>query len=297
MLKARSDNDTVDKIVECFANFESETSLITWIARVASKSNIADTAITRRSRRIKSIECWGWHSHCNPDRTWHLHKTLMGETAVQMPDNPQVEKRLLVLCTVWEWISLCPSRQSIIHETNEIRCDFKCLWNYGSGRDVEGSCFRSFVVSPTTTPSATWTFTRFRAWCPRLEACHHTCWVHHIYNPQPKRLCRCLDNPQVEKRLLVLCTVWEWIMRQYFKAVVCLTWEELSWIVGVNELDFLSDAQTTPTAKPRTLWRTTHWMIQRKTSRQIILLFNVMKKSTSLIIEQNWNKSIWNILE
>lgn len=42
MLKARSDNDTVDKIVECFANFESETSLITWIARVASKSNIAD---------------------------------------------------------------------------------------------------------------------------------------------------------------------------------------------------------------------------------------------------------------
>ena len=42
LLKARSDNDTVDKIVERFANFESETSLITWISRVASKSNIAD---------------------------------------------------------------------------------------------------------------------------------------------------------------------------------------------------------------------------------------------------------------
>ena len=42
MLKARSDNDVVDKIVEQFAHFESNSNLCTWLARVASKSNIAD---------------------------------------------------------------------------------------------------------------------------------------------------------------------------------------------------------------------------------------------------------------
>ena len=42
MLKARSDNDVVDKIVEKFAYFESNSNLCTWLARVASKSNIAD---------------------------------------------------------------------------------------------------------------------------------------------------------------------------------------------------------------------------------------------------------------
>ena len=42
MLKARSENDVVDKIVEQFANFESKSNLCTWLARVASKSNIAD---------------------------------------------------------------------------------------------------------------------------------------------------------------------------------------------------------------------------------------------------------------
>ena len=42
MLKARSDNFVVDKLVELFATFESTSQVITWIDRVASKSNIAD---------------------------------------------------------------------------------------------------------------------------------------------------------------------------------------------------------------------------------------------------------------
>jgi len=54
----------------------------------------------------------------------------------------------------------------------------------------------------------------------------------------------------------------------------------------VNELDFLSDAQTTPTAKPRTLWRTTLNDPAEDISSDHSP-FNVMKKSTSLIIEQN----------
>lgn len=55
MLKARSDNDTVDKIVEQFANFESETYLITWIARVASKINIADAPSRGETSEFKAI--------------------------------------------------------------------------------------------------------------------------------------------------------------------------------------------------------------------------------------------------
>ena len=42
MLKARSDNCVVDALVEQFAIFESKSQVLTWIDRVASKSNIAD---------------------------------------------------------------------------------------------------------------------------------------------------------------------------------------------------------------------------------------------------------------
>ncbi len=42
MLKAKSDNSKVDKLVEQFAIFESRSQVFSWIARVASKSHIAD---------------------------------------------------------------------------------------------------------------------------------------------------------------------------------------------------------------------------------------------------------------
>ena len=42
MLKARSDICVVDALVEQFAIFESKSQVLTWIDRVASKSNIAD---------------------------------------------------------------------------------------------------------------------------------------------------------------------------------------------------------------------------------------------------------------
>ena len=55
MLKARSDNDVVDKIVQRFASFEPETKLCTWLARVASKSNIADPPSRGASAKINEI--------------------------------------------------------------------------------------------------------------------------------------------------------------------------------------------------------------------------------------------------
>lgn len=64
-------------------------------------------------------------------------------------------------------------------------------------------------------------------------------------------------------------------------------------------LDFLSDALTTPKAKSRTFWHTTLNDPAEDISSDHSP-FNVMKKINifdALIIEKNWNKSIWNILE
>ena len=136
-----------------------------------------------------------------------------------------------MLCTVWEWIRLCPSRQIIIHETNEIRWDFKCLWNMAQGGTwrVLLSFIRGFAHHHPCSHLKSHLFSGLRPQARRLPLPD---WNHQVFciNPQPKWLCRRLTIPKLKKRLLVLCTVWEWIRIVYF----CLgefSWRLVRWCV------------------------------------------------------------------